>query len=295
MRPTNAPSIAWAAVNVRHSMAGDNLEPSMNSNVPSTREFDPGLGIHFDPQEFRFTYDVDVFGPPNAELRGLDSIRASLRDPHCSGPDPVYAIVMDVGRSAQAAELKRRMLLYGVVAYAKGRLGTEPVRSVVHINAIAPQCGRSTPEVVEIWKGKAIVYLQKDVTDHPECCVAIEAGVGDVVVIPPAWAHFIINADPESEMVFGAFCDREYGFVYDAVRRRGGLAWFAQYGAEDRIEWKPNPAYSTSELTVRPARSYPEFRLEARRSIYEQFSSEPKRFQWISEPAIHADLWESFQ
>jgi glucose-6-phosphate isomerase, archaeal len=267
----------------------------MNRNVSSTRGFDPGLGIHFDPQRFLFTYAADVFGPPNPELRRLDSIRATLRDPQCGGPDPVYAIAMDVGRNAHAAELKRRMLLCGVVAYAKGRLGTEPVRSQGHIHAVASHCGWSTPEVVEIWKGKGIVYLQKDVTDDPEYCVAIEAGVGDVVVIPPSWAHCIINADPENEMVFGAFCDREYGFVYEAVRHRGGLAWFPQYGEEDRIEWIPNPAYSASELTVRPARSYPELGLETGPSIYEQFSAEPKRFQWISEPVIHADLWQSFQ
>jgi glucose-6-phosphate isomerase, archaeal len=276
-------------------MAAYDSESSMSSDVSSTQKFDPGLGIHFDPQGFQFTYDVGVFGPPKVELRRLDAIRASLHDPQCSGPDPVYAIAMGVGRDEHIAELKRRMLLYGVVAYAKGRLGNGPVRSQGHIHAIAPHCGWSTPELVEIWEGKAIVYLQKVVADDPEYCVAIEAGPGDLVVIPPSWAHCIINADPESEMVFGAFCDREYAFVYDDVRRRGGLAWFAQFGSDNKIEWVPNPAYSTSALTVRSARNYPEFRLDGERPIYEQFATDPKRLQWVSEPAIYADLWENFQ
>jgi len=267
----------------------------MNSDVSSTRKFDPGLGIHFDPQGFQFTYDADVFGPPNAELRRLDAIRASLQDPQCSGPDPVYAIAMGVGRSEHEAELKRRILLYGVVAYAKGRLGNGPVRSQGHIHAVAPHCGWSTPELVEIWEGKAIVYLQKVVADDPEYCVAIEAGPGDLVVIPPSWAHCIINADQEREMVFGAFCDREYAFVYDEVRRRAGLAWFAKYGSDNKIEWIPNPAYSTSTLTVRSARKYPEFRLDGERAIYEQFAIDPDRLQWVSEPAIYEKLWENFQ
>jgi glucose-6-phosphate isomerase, archaeal len=267
----------------------------MSSDVPSTQKFDPGLGIHFDPQGFRFTYDAGVFGPPKVELRRLDAIRASLHDPQCSGPDPVYAIAMGVGRDEHAVELKRRMLLYGVVAYAKGRLGNGPVRSQGHIHAIAPHCGWSTPELVEIWEGNAIVYLQKVVADDPEYCVALEAGPGDLVVIPPSWAHCIINADPESEMVFGAFCDREYAFVYDDVRRRGGLAWFAQFGSENKIEWIPNPSYRRSALTIRSARSYPEFRLDRDRPIYEQFAKDPKRLQWVSEPAIYADLWENFQ
>ena len=267
----------------------------MSNDVSSTRRFDPGLGIHFDPQGFRFTYDADMFGPPNAEYRRLDAIRASLHDPQCTGPDPVYAIAMDVGRSDDAAELKRRMLLYGVVAYAKGRLGKGPVRSQGHIHGIAPHCGWSTPELVEIWEGKAIVYLQKTVADDPEYCVAVEAEPGDVVVIPPAWGHCIINADPEREMVFGAFCDREYRFVYEDVRRRGGLAWFARYGEGDKLEWTPNPSYQHSALTVRSARSYPEFQLDRESSIYEQFAADPKRLQWVSEPAIYGDLWENFQ
>jgi glucose-6-phosphate isomerase len=275
-------------------MAAEFSEFRMNNDLPSTRQFDSGLGIHFDPQGFRFTYDADVFGPPNAELRRLDAIRASLHDPQCSGPDPVYAIVMGVGRSEHELELSRRMLLYGVVAYAKGRLGNGPVRSQGHIHAVAPHCGWSTPELIEIWQGKAIVYLQKEVADDPGYCIAIEAGPGELVVIPPGWGHFIINADPESEMVFGAFCDREYAFDYGEVRRRGGLAWFPQYGSNDRIEWTPNPNYSTSTLMFRSARSYPELRLDGR-PIYKQFAIDPGRLQWVSDPAIYADLWQNFQ
>jgi glucose-6-phosphate isomerase, archaeal len=96
-------------------------------------------------------------------------------------------------------------------------------------------------------------------------------------------------------MVFGAFCDREYAFVYDDVRRRGGLAWFAQYDSDNNIEWIPNPSYRQSALTIRSARSYPEFRLDRDRPIYEQFAANPKCLQWVSEPAIYADLWENFQ
>jgi glucose-6-phosphate isomerase, archaeal len=267
----------------------------MSGSMPAIREFNPGIGVRFDPQEFRFSYESDTFGPPKPELRRLDDIRSALYEPESNGPDPVYAIAMDVGRSNHAAELKRRMLLYGVVAYAQGRLGTEPVRSQGHIHAIAPHCGWSTPELVEIWQGRAIVYMQKSVADDPEYCVAVEARPGDLVVVPPAWAHCIINADPESEMVFGAFCDRQYGFVYKDIRRRGGLAWFARFGQDSKIEWTRNQAYSASTLTVRAARTYPEFRLDPKLPMYEQFGSDPKRFQWISEPAIHADLWKTFE
>jgi len=89
--------------------------------------FDPALSIQLHPASMTFEYAPGVFGPPS-EMRHLDAIRPSLRDPHCSGPDPVYSIAMDVGREEDKADLERRFLLFGVVAYARA-LGNEPVRS----------------------------------------------------------------------------------------------------------------------------------------------------------------------
>ena len=56
-------------------------------------------------------------------MRSLDAIRPSLRDPGCSGPDPVYGIFMDIGLDSDRAVLEERMLLFGAVVYAAGALG----------------------------------------------------------------------------------------------------------------------------------------------------------------------------
>ncbi len=261
----------------------------------SVRKFDPGLDIQFDREKFTFSYGPDIFGPAQPEIRKLDDIRKSLLDPACSGPEKIYSIAMDAGRREHLPELKRRMLLYGVVAYSAGQFGNEPVRSQGHIHSIAPHCGWSTPELVEVWEGKAIVYLQKAVADDPETCIAIEALPGDVVLIPPAWAHYIVNASPEETMVFGAFCDREYGFVYKSIRERGGLAWFPVCETGGRLGWKRNPKYGASQLMVHGARKYPELSLDPRLPIYEQFARDPESLQWVSEPGKYARLWDSFE
>jgi len=65
---------------------------------------------------------------------------------------------MDVGRIEDLSELKQRMLLFGIVIYATGKLGDEPVRGQGHVHAVAPHCGWSTPELFEIWQGHAIIY-----------------------------------------------------------------------------------------------------------------------------------------
>src|SRR5262249_3480723 len=72
-----------------YSQKGMSDAPDMSDS------FDPKLGIRAIEGSLGFSYDNDVFGPV-PELRGLGDIRASLRDPNCHGPDPVYGIVMDV-------------------------------------------------------------------------------------------------------------------------------------------------------------------------------------------------------
>ena len=104
--------------------------------------------IHISKQEpFGFCYGKGVFGP-EAEIRRLDDIRASLEDPGCTGPEAVYSISMDVGMEEDREEIEKRNLLYGAVTYAAGTLGREPVRSQGHIHAVSISCGSSTPEAV---------------------------------------------------------------------------------------------------------------------------------------------------
>jgi len=256
--------------------------------------FSPNLELQWNESTQMFEYGANVFGPL-PEHRRLDAIRASLLDPRCSGPDPVYSIVMDVGREEHKSELNRRNLLFGVVSYPAGRLGREPVRSQGHVHKISAHSGWSAPELFEIWEGAAIIYAQHATNDSPGKCVAVRAQRGDHVVVPPGWAHCVINADPNERMTFVACCDRDYGFVYEGVRSRGGLAWFPTLDENNLIRWDRNPRYRSSHLVEHPARSYPELGLAASRSIYGQFAQAPESLQWVSEPSLFVSLWPSFE
>ncbi len=255
--------------------------------------FDPGIGVYATYNPLGFQYRPDVFGPA-AEFRRLDAIRSSLRDPACAGPDPVYAIVMDVGKREHRDELQSRMLLFGVVAFAAGKLGNEPVRSQGHIHRVSKHSGWSPPELYEIWSGRAVIYMQEFAADHPGRCFAVEAGPGEVVVVPPGWAHATISADFEQPLTFGAWCDREYGFLYDEVRARGGLAWYPWLGKDGQLEWQPNPRYFRSELRLGPPRDYRELGLNPARPIYAQFEAAPSAIQWVSDPARFKTQWQEF-
>jgi glucose-6-phosphate isomerase len=206
----------------------------------------------------------------------------------------VYTIAMDVGRVEDLPLLRERMLLFGIVVYAKGQLGDEPVRSQGHVHAISPHSGWSAPEIFEFWHGRAVVYGQERTTDDPGRCFAIYVEPGDVVVIPPGWAHYVVNADTRNYMAFGAWCDRQYGFVYDGVRARGGLAWFPIVSENLALTWKANPRYRECKLVTQAPRTYAELGLQPGVPIYEQFAANPETIGWVSHPERFKESWERF-
>ncbi len=255
--------------------------------------FNPGFDILPTTQPMGFAYGPNVFGP-NVENRSLDSIRKSLRDPNCLGPDPVYSIAMDVGKSEHLPLLRQLHLLYGAVTYAAGRLGKEPVRSQGHIHKVSPFSGWSTPEVYEIWSGRAIIYMQEKAENQPGRCFAVLAGPGDVVIVPPYWAHATISADPETPLTFGAWCDREYGFEYEDVRAHNGLAWFPVISENGNIEWLKNDKYLDCELILKSPEIYSQLGIDPGIPIYTQFEQNPEKFGFVPRPQIVKEIWEGF-
>lgn len=256
--------------------------------------FNPGIEVIPTFSPMGFIYGENVFGP-KVENRKLNDIRKSLMNPNCNGPEIVYSIAMDVGKKQHKELLEKLHLLYGVVTYAAGRLGDEPVRSQGHIHKVSTFSNWSTPEVYEIWSGEAIVYMQEYAEDNPGRCFAVYAKAGDVVIVPPYWTHATISANPDSPLTFGAWCDRDYGFVYDGVRKHGGIAWFPMFTVGNKIEWIPNPLYNTSKLILKSPNDYSELGISSSKSIYEIFEERPETFMYVSLPQLKDNVWRNFE
>ena len=269
-------------------------------NGMSVDGFDPGFAIRATVDPLGFRYGPGVFGPA-CELRRLDAIRPSLRDPQCDGPEIVYAIAMDVGTEDRRADLLARNLLFGVVTYAAGRLGDEPVRSQGHIHAVSASCGRSTAELYEIWSGRAVILMQERAEDDPGRCFAVTAGPGEVVVVPPGWAHATISADASKPLTFGAWCVRDFGFDYRGVRAHGGLAWFPRWDGETLV-WDGNPRYAVtgagsgagSRLVEKGPADYGQLGLRRGVPIWRQYLDDPEAVMWVPRPERAEAAWAGF-
>ena len=256
--------------------------------------FNPGFDIEPTMNPMGFKYGSDVFGP-QVENRYLKDIRKSLSDPLCDGPEIVYSIAMDVGKAKHKELLEQMHLLYGVVTYAAGRLGKEPIRSQGHIHWVSKYSGWSTPEVYEIWEGEAIIYMQEYAEDNPGRCFAVYAKAGDVVIVPPYWAHATISANPEHPLTFGAWCDREYGFEYDGVRSHKGIAWFPLFDKDGKIEWQANPCSQPSELICKAPADHPELGIVKGEAIYRTFERAPETFLYVPKPGLKESVWKNYE
>ena len=250
----------------------------------------PGFDIQVNKNPLGFQSGEDVFGPI-PELRTLDSIRRSLRNPDSKGSEVLYCISMDVGKKEDFKLMEERNLLFGVVTYASGTIGDEPVRSQGHIHAISPSCNASTCEVYEIFDGEAFIYMQESGQDDAGECYAIYAKVGDVIIVPPGWVHATINANIHQNMTFGAWCVRDYGFDYEDVKKHKGIAFFPVV-KNDKIEWEMNKSYKKAHLTIKRAREYPEFEIEKGKPIYTQFQENPDKFLFVSKPQFIKNTWK---
>jgi glucose-6-phosphate isomerase len=201
---------------------------------------------------------------------------------------------MDVSRRDDRQLFADRMLLFGIVTYAKGKLGDEPVRSQGHVHRISSHSGWSPPELYEIWRGRAVILMQENAADDPGRVYAVEAAPGEKVLVPPGWAHATISADTNQPLTFAALCDREYGFEYDGIRRRRGLAWYPLAGPQGQLTWVANTAYVPTALQNKPPSSYLEFGIDPSQPLYEQVRRSPDRFQWVSKPQLFERQWADF-
>ena len=255
--------------------------------------FDPGLDIKPTENPMGFIYGPGVFGP-QVENRNMKDISRSLMDPNCEGPDIVYSIAMDVGKDVHKELLNSMHLLYGVVTYAAGKLGVEPIRSQGHIHKVSPFSNWSTPEVYEIWSGEAIVFMQEYAEVNPGRCFAVYAKPGDVVIVPPYWTHATISANPNRPLTFGAWCDREYGFVYDGVKKHKGIAWYPVFNEYNEIKWKANPCYQFEEFVCKSPSDYANLGISKGKSIFCTFEENPETFLFVPSPQVKEECWINF-
>lgn len=195
-------------------------------------------------------------GNPRPAVRTLEEMRPYLADPDARGPAELYFMYRDLGRPDDRKAYGPFGLRYDVTVLIPGAVAGELIKTAGHyhpapggVAGSAPEGrgGVSFPEVYGVIHGRAHYLLQDGRVGDPERAFLIEAGAGDVVVVPPDFGHVTINPGPEP-LVMANWVEATFASVYGpyAARRGASHYEFAGDGGEGRVE--PNPRYPAVPL-----------------------------------------------
>jgi glucose-6-phosphate isomerase len=245
-----------------------------------------GLDLRLD--EARLALD---FGPqivhPAGEIRRLDQVRASLKDPQAIGPDHLYTIYMDIARQQDLPALHDQGLLYGAVVYNAGTIGQERLRSQGHIHSEKPGTGLRYSEIYEFWSGQGLIYLQKECAPVVSEVYVIPVQAGDRIVIPYGWVHLVVTLGNDI-LSFGAWCARANQLEYGPLRALGGPAYFVLADGSLR----KNPRYArVAEARYLQPKDLPTLGLPLDRPIYTIWQEQPELLAFMANPELTGDVW----
>ncbi|KKH49576.1 glucose-6-phosphate isomerase family protein [Methanosarcina sp. 1.H.A.2.2] len=151
----------------------------------------------------------------------------------------LYYMYRELARNEEELGLMREFgLRYDITVIPPARLGKEYVKTKGHYHPRAPNFDVSYPEIYQVLEGEAVYLLQKmgrggKVAD----VVVVEAGQGDIVVVPPDYGHITVNRSNKVLKMANWVCV-DFSSLYEPVRQFGGGAYFLLEDGFVR-----NPAY----------------------------------------------------
>lgn len=252
------------------------------SGLPLT--LDSETGMLFDP-----TGTVFWEGPGQRRFADLRSVLASPESADAMADAVAYLTYRDV-RLATETGLAANGLRYDVTVTLPGDVAGEYIKTAGHYHALDAN-GVSWPEIYDVLFGQAVFVLQRAVGDpsgDPEIdrAVAIVAGAGDRLVIPPDYGHVTVNVGETPLVVADLVAVASNNHYQGYADRQGGAVRImtATDAAHDfEAVWNPAfPELATGIEIVRASQLQP---FETAVSLYSLGVESPERVRFLTIPA----------
>jgi len=109
---------------------------------------------------------------------------------------------------------------YDITAILPGTVGKEYIKTKGHYHP------EGYPEVYEVMNGKAFYLLQRSLDfESVDDVILVEAGEGDIVIIPPYYGHVTVNRG-EDILIMSNLVSTEFSSIYEPYERRKGAAYY---------------------------------------------------------------------
>lgn len=222
---------------------------------------------------------------PDPSVRSIEDLRPVLADPDCRATGPLYAMYRDLARTPEERRwLAGHALRYDITVISPRDLCGEKAKTKGHHHP-ANASGTGYPEIYQVIDGCAHYLLQRrDLSD----AVLVQAGEGDLVLVPPFYGHVTINNGPV-DLVMANLVSSRFESEYGDYESRRGAAYYEFSDGEIR----PNPCYDRVPVlrkndagTLRETARFPEG------PLYEMIGNDILEF--LNRPEKYPSLFSRF-
>jgi len=141
--------------------------------------------------------------------------------------------------------------------------------------------GLGYPEVYQVLSGEAIFLLQKTNRDKSVDVKLIRSGKGDVLLIPPNFAHVTINPSKETLILSNLVAEDFESDYADFKKNRGAAFYYLEDGNVSQ-----NANYVVRNLERPDSASFNRRYGFGSADLLEEFRNDPSKFQFLKDPGL---------
>jgi glucose-6-phosphate isomerase len=182
------------------------------------------------------------------QARRVVQMQSVLLEPQARPPEEaVYWIGRMYDEGCPTPRLTQARLAFAYVLVPPLRVGREYAKTQGHYHPAMPGSHMSYPEVYTHFYGRLYLLMQRRAAGQASRlndCVLIEMQAGRSIMVPPGYAHILINPSHQPALMAGLYCP-DFPADYEPIRSQAGAAYFLvdEAGQECSI---PNVRYASA-------------------------------------------------
>jgi glucose-6-phosphate isomerase len=175
---------------------------------------------------------------------------------------------------------KKKGIRFDITVIPSGVVEGECAKTYGHAHPEAQE-GLTYPEVYQVLGGSAVFLLQKQNRDRSVTVVLLKARKGDVLLIPPNYAHITINPGKEMLVLSNLVAD-EFESDYADFKKYRGAAFY--YSAEGNVEQNAN--YVVKDVGRPKVADFNQKYGFSAGDLLAELESNPQKFAFLNKPSL---------
>ncbi len=165
----------------------------------------------------------------DTQARRMAQMEAVLLEPHARpSDDELYWIGRLHDDACPEPVLARAHLAFAFVLVPPLKVGREYAKTQGHYHPAMPGSRMSYPEVYTHYYGRLYLLMQRREAGqaaHLDDCVLIDLQPGQSIMVPPGYAHILINPSNQPALMAGLYCP-DFTANYAPIRNLAGAAYY---------------------------------------------------------------------